>query len=635
MRACVRSVGVTLGYIICAFSSPPTAAKFGGSIGVLHVVRTAVDFDFIHNDPPAPPYTVVVPTTLFTREHIMPLQRASQTVAGIMLIRPAAGEPAPDRFSPELQCPNQYSTYNKATCDARRPETLWNPAGNGLLHVSFPFPIYFLDNPDEVRKVVDCFDRHNAPDPAGQHRRPLCSVQINQFMAATGNSEMCLRRSQYEFNMKPTRYCDALSGNSVYATLFPRDPVTPPPPTQPDAAAAETSAEASAPTPPASPTVAAEPEQFIVVCARLDSTGMFDGIAAGAMEVLPLVTVLSTAHTLAALLPERPPVAHQPNVLFALFNGESYDYIGSQRFVFDVRRGAFPPRHQRRAVIRPEQIQLVVDVAGLDDPSNVFAYHVRDFPLAGQLLSSLEKNNRAHALGVTVTGRLQDDQPPSAVQSFLSDNSTTWPTVALASPAANRYLHSLYDDADNVRFTYANTSADFERLEDVSAVPAADWPFANDSLQVAVRNVSTVLAFSLYELVTGRPYSGRLGASAVLADELLHCYLEATSCPLMRASVQPDLDEVGRALPPQRYISVGMSFMQESTAVTYALLGWLLGRRTNRTEEACGPLPWQWMAGWNGTGECRLGTQNLSMASSPAWRLKGECLPYRIWTPFS
>lgn len=599
----------------------PTA-KFGGSIGVLHVVRTAADFAFIHNDPPAPPYTVVVPTSLFTREHIMPLQRAPNTVAGILLIRAAAGdtpEPAPANYSHELQCPNQYSTYNEATCDSRRNDTLWNPFGTGLLHVSFPFPIYYLSNPAEVRTVVDCYDRFNAPDPAGQHQRSLCSVQINQFMAATDNSEVCIRRNSYNPYIKPTRFCDALSGNNLFATLFPRDPI--PPPTPPATVEASGTADLLNDSATVPPTIAAA-EQFIIVCARMDSTSMFDGIAPGAMEVLPLVTVLSTAHTLATLLPSRL-AANQPNVLFALFNGEAYDYIGSQRFVYDMRRGEFPPRRQRRPVIRPEQIQLVIDVAGLDDPSTVYAYQVRDFPLGTQLLSALEKYNRAHSLGVTVTARLQPDQPPSAVQSFLRDNATAWPTVALASPASNRYLHSMYDDAHNVRFTYANTSKDFERLEDVS-LPAAGAPFANDSLQMAVRNVSTVLAFTLYELVTGRPYSGRLGASAVLADELLHCYVEASNCPLMFAALGPNISDSGVAVPPQRYISVEGVYLQETTSLTYPLLGLLVGRRENRTEEECKMLPWHWMAGWNGTGECRLGTHNFSLAYSPAWTVKSE-----------
>lgn len=545
---------------------------------------------------------------------------------------PQSNATRPAHYSPELQCPNAYSAYNQpnATCDARHPDTLWNPAGNGLLHVSFPFPIYFMRDAAELQSVVDCYDKWNAPQPAEQRSRSLCSVQINQFMSAAGNSEVCMRRSRYEKNVKPTQYCDSLGGSNLFATLFARAEVqrrrrsrrttttTTAAEPQPDATSGASAAE----------TAATPTEQFIVVSARMDSTGMFDGVAPGAMEALPLVVALTTAHTLARLLPERL-APTQPNVLFVLFNGESYDYIGSQRFVHDVRAGRFPPAYQRRASIRPEQIRLVVDVAGVDDPGALLAYQVREFAAGAQLVSALEKYSRAFGLGVSVEQRVQADQPPSAVQSFLRDGAeanVSWPTVALRSPPANRYLHSLYDDVENVGFRYANTSRDCERLE---AAELRDAAFAAQSVQMGVRNVSTALALALYELVTGRPVAAPRGASAVLVDELLHCYLEATQCRLHRAAVPAPRSGAtggggGADRPPNRYISVGGAYAQETMAMTYDLLAWLIGARVNRTEAECGRLPWHWMAGLNGTGECRLGRHNLSEAESPAWTVEGE-----------
>lgn len=551
-----------------------------------------------------------MPTHLFTRDLILPLQHSAH-VAGIVLIHTNNTPSADDHYTHELQCPNQYTTWNNATCDAQRPETLWNPFGTGLLHVSFPFPIYYLNNVSQIATVIECYDRFNAADPAAQHLRSLCSIQINQFMAAAGNSEMCLRRSTYELNMKPTRYCDALSGRNAFATLFARKAVD----------AANVSAVVQG-----ADAAEADDEQFIIVSARLDTTSMFDGLGMGGMEALPMITVLSAAHTLATLLPERlamTAAAVQPNVLFMFFNGEAYDYIGSQRFVYDLRGGQFPPVYQQRAAIRADRIQLVIDVASLDDLSSVRAYHVRNFDRAEKLLSALEKYNRAFALGVNTTARLQQDMPPSSAQSFLRDNGT-WPVVTLQSAQRNRYLHSMFDDRYNVGFAYANTSADFMRLEDVRQATQ----FAVDSVQMAVRNVSTVLAFTLSELVTGRTHDGHMGASAVLADELLWCYLGTTACRLMVAAGPPDDGSGGQlpVLPPLRYVSVQGGYVTQAAAMTYELLALLVGQRAEavRTEAKCGPRPLVWMAGMNGTGECRVGTQNVSMARSPAFVEDGK-----------
>lgn len=591
-------------------------------------MRTVDDFAFLHaaTPPPAPPYAVVIPTTLFTRANIMPLQ-LSPHVGGILLVRNTTA-PDPVHYTHELQCPNQYSAYNAESCAApnrtAQPDDaeVWNPDGTGMLHETFPFPIYYLDDEPQIRTVIECYERFNAAEPGAQAQRSLCSVQIDQFMASAVNSETCLRRSGYELTMKPTHYCDALMGKNVFATLFPRDTRSEQPATAGDPPATEAAA----------PAAAAAPEQFILVTARLDTASMFDGLGAGASEVLPFVALLSAAHTLATLLPERlaaagaAPVALQPNVLFMIFNGEAYDYIGSQRFVYDLRRGNFPPAYQHRAVIRPEAVQLVIDVAGLDagNASALHAYHVRDFPRATQLLSALDKYNSALGLGVATVDRRQAAMPaPSSVHSFLRDNAT-WPTVVLRAPTRNRYLHSVYDAGAAVRFAYANTSADFERLDDVRVAPAA---FAADSVQMGVRNVSTLLALTLYELVTGRPNDGWLGANAVLVDELLYCYLNATRCRLMIAAVAPSLGAqmVGSApVPPLRYISV-QAYASEAVSLTYALLGLLVGRRTNETEARCKELPsLQWMGGANGTGECRLGTQNLSAAISPAFTMAGR-----------
>lgn len=46
------------------------------------------------------------------------------------------------------------------------------------------------------------------------------------------------------------------------------------------------------------------------------------------------------------------------NVLFLLLNGESYDYIGSSRVVWDMKNGVFPMKRSSSATREPPALYL-------------------------------------------------------------------------------------------------------------------------------------------------------------------------------------------------------------------------------------------------------------------------------------
>lgn len=201
-------------------------------------------------DPPSPPYAVVVTPQLFTREHIMKL-KDSPYVSTVVLINNV--NETLTQFSQELKCPNQFSGIDSTSCDISKPETIWNPFGTGLLHENFPFPIYYVSEDAEIAKIVDCYEKFNEFDLNNQHQRSLCSIQINSFMSAAVNSEVCLRRTNYANNLSSTRFCDPLQGKNVFATLFPREIV------------------------PLADRSKRKDEKLVLVTARMDTTSMFDG----------------------------------------------------------------------------------------------------------------------------------------------------------------------------------------------------------------------------------------------------------------------------------------------------------------------------------------------------------------------
>lgn len=81
-------------------------------------------------------------------------------------------------------------------------------------------------------------------------------------------------------------------------------------------------------------------DRLILATAALDSTSLFKDQAVGAAgTVSALAVLLMAAKLLGGLQPnDMPP----KNILFAFFNGEAYDYIGSSRFAMDINEGKFP-----------------------------------------------------------------------------------------------------------------------------------------------------------------------------------------------------------------------------------------------------------------------------------------------------
>lgn len=95
-------------------------------------------------------------------------------------------------------------------------------------------------------------------------------------------------------------------------------------------------------------------------------------------SLISFATLISTAQFLAQLLPERI-VSDNPNVLFVLFNGESYDFIGSQRFVYDVKNGYFPSKAHVTHEIGMENIAMMIDIGALDELQKFSVYRAKDF----------------------------------------------------------------------------------------------------------------------------------------------------------------------------------------------------------------------------------------------------------------
>ncbi|KAH8346677.1 hypothetical protein KR084_008052 [Drosophila pseudotakahashii] len=583
-------------------------STYSGSVGVLHLIKVPADLEFLLTSPPSPPYAPLIPPHLFTRSNLMRLKEAGPKNISVVLLINKTNQMK--QFSHELNCPNQYSSLNSSeTCDASNPARNWNPWGTGLLHEDFPFPIYYIADPAEVVKLETCFQDFNNFNYETHALRSLCAVEVKSFMSAAVNTEVCMRRTNFINNLGGSKYCDPLEGRNVYATLYPRKP------------AVENKTE-----------LVHTNEKFILVSCRLDTATMFDGVGLGAMDSLMGFAVFTQlAYLLRQLLP---PQSSLPdplrNVLFVTFNGESYDYIGSQRFVYDMEKLQFPSESTGTPPITFDNIELMLDIGTLDDIANIKLHALTVTSLAPKILEQLNNYGQSPRYGfnINIQSEVSAHLPPTSAQSFLRRD-LKFPALILNARPTNKYYHSIYDDAINVDFIYANTSKDFTQLTEVN-----DFKSLNaDSLQMKVRNVSSILAMALYQTLTGKEYTATKVANPLLADEFFYCFLQSANCPLFKAASYPGSQLT--KLPPMRYISV-LGGSQESSGYTYRMLGYLLSQpQPDIPQENCTKLPLQYFAGFNNIGECRLTTQNYSHALSPAFITDGydwSSGQYSTWT---
>lgn len=130
-------------------------------------------------------YVPVLPTKFFTAETVDKLI-TSQLISGLILHR---NNETLSSFTHENQCPNPRSSLEN-TCSKN---STWNPYGTGILYRDIPFPIFYVENEEEIEKMRKCFEKFNNFDYDNHKDRSLCSLELKSFMYATTNSQTCRR----------------------------------------------------------------------------------------------------------------------------------------------------------------------------------------------------------------------------------------------------------------------------------------------------------------------------------------------------------------------------------------------------------------------------------------------------------
>ncbi|XP_036778630.2 nicastrin [Manis pentadactyla] len=578
-------------------------SSISGDTGVIHVVEKEEDLQWVLTDGPNPPYVVLLEGTLFTRDVMEKLKGTTSRIAGLAV---SLAKPSPAKgFSPSVQCPNDgFGVYSNCST------IQWNSLGNGLAYEDFSFPIFLLEDENETKVIKQCYHDHNLSENGSAPAFPLCAMQLFSHMHAVISTVTCMRRSsiQSTFSINPEIVCDPLSDYNVWSVLK-----------------------------PVNTSGTLEPEDRVVITAtRLDSRSFFWNVAPGAESaVASFVTQLAAAEA----LQKAPDVTSLPrNVMFVFFQGETFDYIGSSRMVYDMEKGKFPvPLENIDSFVELGQVALrnSLELWMHTDPVSQKNESVRSQVEA--LLTTLEKSGTG--VPAVVLRRLNQSQPlpPSSLQRFLRARNISGVVLADHSTVfRNLYYQSIYDTAENINVSYPEWQS-----------PEEDLNFVTDTAK-ALADVATVLGRTLYQLAGGLNFSDTVQADPQTVTRLLYGFLVRANNSWFQSILRQDLRAYLGDGPPQHYIAVS-SPTNTTYIVQYALAN-LTGKVLDLTREQCqdpSKVPsenkdlyeYVWVQGpldSNKTDRlprCVRSTARLARALSPAFELRQwSSTEYSTWT---
>lgn len=586
-------------------------SSISGDTGVIHVVEKMEDLQWVLADGPNPPYMVLLEGNLFTRETMEKLKGRTSRIAGLAV---TLAKPSPSQgFSPSVQCPNDgFGVYSNSYGSefAHCKDSLWNQLGNGLAYEDFSFPIFLLEDENETKVIKQCYHDHNLSLNGSAPTFPLCAMQLFSHMHAVISTATCMRRSsiQSSFSINPEIVCDPLSDYNVWSLLKPIN---------------------------TSGTL--EPDDRVVVAAtRLDSRSFFWNVAPGAESaVASFVTQLAAAE---ALQKAQDVSALPRNVMFVFFQGETFDYIGSSRMVYDMEKGKFPvPLENIASFVELGQVALrtSLELWMHTDPMSQTNESVK--AQVEELLATLERTGAG--VPEVILRRLNQSQalPPSSLQRFLRARNISGVVLTDYSDAFhNKYYQSVYDTAENIHVVYPEGQSPEEELN-----------FVTDTAK-ALANVATVLARALYELAGGANFTDTIQADPQTVTRLLYGFLIRANNSWFQSILRHDLRSYLSDSPLQHYIAVS-SPTNTTYIVQYALAN-LTGQVMNLTREQCqdpSKVPsenkdlyeYSWVQGPLNSNKterlphCVRSTVRLSRALSPAFELsQWSSTEYSTWT---
>ncbi|KAF6205369.1 hypothetical protein GE061_019540 [Apolygus lucorum] len=496
----------------------------------------------------------------------------------------------PDHYSPDDVCPNRNQGY----CDSNQP---WNPDGNSFLIKDWPFPVFLVQDDDYLKNITDCYKNFNTPVDSTQLSKPLCTLLLKSHMFAAVNSEVCTRRMVQQM-VSIVKFCDPLgSENIVYPMISHND---------------------------------TKEKKLIAVIARMDSTTLFDGLAPGAMSA---VSGSATLMVLAEILNDLRPVikAHDMfrGLTFILLNGESFDFIGSQRIVYDMEQGTFMTQNNK---ITLADIGMIIELSQLGPGKTFFVHRTAD-TYAADFANSLIVLSKNTTVEFKLSSMQPNQLPPVSINTFLGANSNISGIVVTNYDKSftNRYYNGLFDNDTNLPVNVPGSQ--FE-----NKLPP------KGSTQSNLASAATIIARSIANAITKNeaiPYDIKLSRYVESVNEVLQCYLVSRKCKLFE-KLYPMIAS-GAKGPEVLSLYVGIpTSVSHITRATWKVLAYLGSDSETSSSENCtalcskdSELQCFWVKEETGEGKCVMSSARLLTAVSPAFEIEGynwSSKQYSTWT---
>ncbi|XP_071511274.1 nicastrin-like [Diadema antillarum] len=536
-------------------------SDFNGNTGVIHVIEEEADLEWLLENGTYTPYIAVMSPVQFNIANVKRLL-ASEKLSGIMVdhSNPSEMIDQEEPFSPDKSCPNDnFGMYSNNSEYAHCAKVTWNPHGNGMSFMDFGIPVFALTNPKDVETVKECYINFSRPDAQGLPRPfPQCAGEMYDFMFGAKDTPTCIWRTKRTTNLETSLYCDPLGNYNVWATLRPTNNSEP-----------------------------LEEKSLIVAATQLDSTALFYQVLPGSgaeTVVSGFVTLLAAVKALGDL--PKDVKENMTNIMFSFFQGESYDYIGSSRMVYDMELGRFPAKpdeeKQQPSLVNLTTIAAFVELRQLALSSENSFYAHTD-PVSQQYNDTKEVTSEILRLleemsattSATVTNASQGQPlPPASFQQFLRSQPDI-PGVVITDHDGgfqNLYYNSRLDLPEVFGVNYTN----YNDTDELPIFPVAE--------QLA--DVATTLARTLYRLA--RPSATdaeNITAEAELVNDLLFCFIQKPNCSRLRAVTTPSNAKLLSNKPYNFYVSVYGQALSPITHLVGQLLAYYTGDRQPMTEE--------------------------------------------------
>lgn len=446
----------------------------------------------------------------------------SKRITGIIVIQPSE-EPLNSGFSPETSCPNDGVNYYNDNrfrnesfghCSAQK----WNPQNPAmdLLFRNFDFPILLVTRKQDIDNIKKCIKKYGRSDENPEPIWPLCSAQIFTRMRAAKDSVTCMRRNTFVNPLDtPLRYCDPLQSFNVFSPLFTIN-------------SKSTISNSS----------------LIVLAARMDAlTFFYDKVPGADSPVTGLVVLLSVIETLSRVMSElQRERKGDSNVLFAIFNGEAYDYIGSGRMAYDLTNSQFNPKSKSEYSLNLPSFNFQ-ELAYFIELNQLAAYSgAQELWMHADPISLRDSTVKKKVDDLVQTFKLHQQKlavnlvdnvalPPSSFQMFLREQPNLAGLVLTNHKGiyANRYYHSIMDNYLNIK---ANVSESTSNTEENT----------NELVQHLV-SMSTLVSKSVYQMITTKS-DLNITANATTINNLLYCFLKNITCSHFLRFFSPDDAEI-------------------------------------------------------------------------------------------